>query len=233
MKNSYIYKWLTRCLLLALLLTAQTTEAKIGRYNSRGIYNGFNDNHVVTIGIGANYYFGDLETTKAFSTTQIGGQLTLGYRYQFNQYAAVGLQFNGGMMRGDDTYRYHFKSYYEETDLLYTCFPIPNAGLFLATGVGFGIEVIQFEGNSSTGTSYNNKNTCYTPLIPLQLGYLFKIGDNSRLGLQFCYHFALQDNPGRTLDGYPFYDNQTIVGEKDSQNSDSYASLSIHYEILF
>lgn len=221
--------------LLCLLLGLQTTQSvhAYGRYDRHGIYDGFSDNHHITIGVNADYYFGDLETKALFATSQLGGSFTIGYRYQFNQFAAVGLHATGGMLRGNDQYRYHFQSLFETTELLYTCFPIPNAGLYISTGAGMTVSSVDFAGTSSTGINYAHKETSISPTIPVHLGYTFNVGEHSRLGVQFCYTTTLTDTPNHSLDGYPFLDNGTIIGEKDSQNIDSYFSFGVNYEVYF
>lgn len=227
-------KWLTMLSLVLCLLNSQSAMAAHGRFDRHGIYDGFNDNHHITIGANADYYFGDLETKALFASSQLAGSFNLGYRYQFSQYAAVGINFIGGMLRGDDTYRYHFQSLYESTELLYTCFPIPGIGLYLSTGASLMVSSVDFSGKSSTGISYANKEISLSPMIPIYVGYLFNIGDHSRLGFQFSYHTTLMDTPNKTLDGYPFKDKEgNIIGEKDSQNIDSYFSFGIRYDVYF
>lgn len=223
---------LTLAALLVVALGAQAS--RFGRMNRNGIYYSWSDNNVITLSGGVNYYFGDLETKELFKSSQLGGFGTVGYRYQFSQYAAIGINFSGGVMRGNDFYRYQYNSTFGETELLYTCFPIPDAGLYISTGAGMTLSKVHFRGTSSAGIAYNNNYICYSPVLPISLGYMFSVGDQGRLGVQLSYRLALLDKPSHTLDGYPFIDSSNqIIGEKDSQNLDGYISFSINYEILF
>jgi hypothetical protein len=221
--------------LMLLWVAMMPAIASYSRLNRHGIYCE-PSNNLLIIKVSPTYYFGDLETDSFFATSQLGGMVSIGYRFSFNDFVGIGVDVNGGMLRGSDNKRFDFQSYIVGGDALLGVKPIPNAGLYINAGISLVYSMITKTGHATTGTDfsvYSRKQYNITPMVPIGLGYSFNIGDRCRLGIELSYRIALMDNERRSLDDYPFWDDKGQLVGKQSKYVDGVATAGVVFGYVF
>ncbi|MDR0829151.1 MAG: DUF6089 family protein [Prevotellaceae bacterium] len=214
-------------------LTANVNAQGKWRSGGGGLYD-YSKIFAITLGGGANYYFGDIEKESLFSKyapkqMQYYGQFS--FSFSVMDYLTIRPNIIVDKLSGERNL-YAFKSFNIEPDLLFEFYPWTVhrdwGGVYIYIGAGCNFGKIDFD-YTLAGVDYNRKVNTVMPMIPLGAGVKFNLTDNLQLGLELGYRFALMDNIDHSLDAYPFMHDGTLMKGAGSQWLDGYYTFGLTF----
>ena len=197
------------------LVWTRHTDA-LGRYTGRYLFVA----RGVTVTLGANYYYGDVDYSgrafkEGFQTDNLLGGLTLAYQHPLGSWFNLRSQVGFGALRGaaDSVYKgfpMSFRSLYMEPAMCVDYFPFANMqayglGLYIFIGIGANVSLIEYDfGNPPYEHVRGNALRCL-PIVPCGIGWAFPLGRASglMLNLELSLHQGILDTPVMNLDAYP------------------------------
>ncbi len=173
----------------------------------------------LTVSANGLYYYGDVDRrglamNGGFQTQNVtfGGAAAFAYLMPAGRHTNWRFSLNLGTLRGDnsksyaDSYR-KFNSIFGELAAGVEWFPFPTAGFYLYGGVALAYSYIHYDYMTARGA-----RSSVLPLIPLEIGYDFKIGRSLGIKINFSVHQGIIDTPSCNLDGYPMTAAQNSAG---------------------
>ena len=221
---------MTVCLLLVSLLLPQKTFAvnpaeknKVDvRWtkkpsNRNGLYTVKNSSIAqgVSLTLNALYYYGDVDRNgMAFNggfqpqNLSIGGAASFAYAMPMGRFCNWRFQLGIGSLRGDNSKAFptnakKFNSIFGEFTAGIEIYPFTKAGFYVYAGVGLMYSHIKYNYSLASGTTDS-----FLPVIPLELGYDFKLSKSWMLRVLVAAHQGIVDSPVMNMDGYPMNSGQ-------------------------
>ncbi len=173
----------------------------------------------LTFSLNGLYYYGDVDRrglamNGGFQTQNVtfGGAASFAYTMPAGRHTNWRFGLNLGTLRGDNSKHYtssyrKFNSMFGELSAGVEWYPFPTAGFYLYGGVALTYSYIHYDYMSASG-----KRSSVLPLIPLEVGYDFKIGRSIGIKVNFSVHQGIIDTPICNLDGYPMNASQNSAG---------------------
>lgn len=173
----------------------------------------------ITLSFNVMYYYGDVdEPGVAFKGGFQPKNLSFGGSFAFAYTTPAGKHSNWrfglalGQQKGDNRERYEeqqrlFHSFFGELSAGIEWYPFERAGFYLYAGVAIAYSHINYQYQKTAGVTNS-----FLPMIPLEIGYDFKIGKSFGIKLSVSGHQGLCDTPYLNLDGYPMVASQNKDG---------------------
>lgn len=218
------------------------------RTNSRGLYTrgSTTANYVsngLTISVAALYYYGDVDLpgiafNGGFQTTNlfIGGTASFAYTMPLTNHCNWRFGLSLGALRGDNRGKQMddsgrlgtrmFRSFFFEPAAGIEYYPFSRAGFYLYAGVALNASIIlRSSYNGVEGNPFG-----ILPMIPLEIGYDFRLGRSWLLRIYANVHQGIVDVPYMNLDGFPISKGEGTGG--GNKWADGYFSvgLSLSYK---
>ncbi len=172
----------------------------------------------LTISANALYYYGDVDKrgiamNGGFQKQNVtfGGAASFAYTMPAGKHTNWRFGINVGTLKGDNSTHYEsyrkFNSIFGELSAGVEWYPFDAAGFYLYGGVALIYSYVHYDYKSASGITNS-----FLPVIPLEIGYDFKIGRSFGLKLNFSVHQGIIDTPICNLDGYPMNASQNSAG---------------------
>lgn len=202
--------------------------------------------HVLSLSLGTNYYFGDVEfpgivimntLPSDWINAHLGLYTKLSYMFPLNHYFGIKpaisigkLQANNFEYQDKAERKKQFSSLYIEPQATIEYYPFATQPRWVYIFAGFSLN---FSKISYQHYTYSGTNNIILPMIPIGIGSSFPLSRNVLIGVDLEYHIGLLDTYYCNLDSYPFRtDTNEIVG-KSSNWADSYFSIGISLSYVF
>ena len=176
----------------------------------------------VFVNINAMYYYGDIDMLdQAFvhgfqpQNFSLGGSLHVGYLHPLARFCNLRVSLGAGYLHGNDSSRYEVKSdglkvpvgkgefqnVFGAATAGVEFYPFPRAGFYLYAGLGLVVGYISYDFYK---TSFPKGNTVSAlPILPLEIGYNFRLGSGWFLAVSLAVHQGLIDMEHANLDAWP------------------------------
>lgn len=203
------------------IVWTKSASSHTGRYVTKGstVANS------ISLTLDGVYYYGDVENR---GLAVAGGQLfadnvcgmaKVNYSQPVASMLNMRYSLGGGMLRGNNE-KYADKMFESGSPLSYRkfqswilnaavgveIFPIPDAGFYVYAGLMFNYSNVRMDyGKSAPGADwqYNWKNNSFLPMIPVEVGYQFKLKKSWLMNVHLGFAQGLGDTETLNLDGYP------------------------------
>lgn len=186
-----------------------------------GLYTKQNDAiaNGLTISFNTMYYYGDVDRGGlAFNggfqkqNVSFGGAATFAYTMPSGRHTNWRFGLSAGALKGDNSFSYpdryrKFNSIFGEASVGIEWYPFSQAGLYLYGGIALTYSHITYDFMAAKG-----KANTILPMVPLEIGYDFKIGKSWGLKINVALHQGLCDTPHCNLDAYPMEGSQNQDG---------------------
>ena len=202
------------------IVWTKNASSHTGRYTTKGTTVA----HAISLTLDAAYYYGDVENRGLavaggpLFADNICGMAKINYS-PVASILNIRYSLGGGVLRGNNE-KYADKLYTTENPLSYRkfqswilngavgveIFPIADAGFFIYAGVMFNYSNVTMDyGKDAPGSDwkYNWKNNSFLPMIPVEIGYQFKLKKSWLMNVHVGIAQGLGDNQTLNLDGYP------------------------------
>ncbi len=208
-------------------------------------HSAFSSLHGLRISIDGLYYFGDMEAEgfslgrpnvnnmssgvtvsyiQPLSVVNMRYGIQAGWLHGNNSKADANGESYGGKQRS-------FNSWFIRPAIGVEWYPFSRLGLYVYGGVGVAISCVDYYvlANYSSQRENSGENAFhFLPMIPLELGYNFKLGKGNELNIHLGGSFGLVDSPSMNLDGWATPDG--LDGTSDANKfTDGYLELGIAY----
>ncbi len=176
------------------------------------------------------YYYGDTEaegiSLAAPNVGNIGFLVSANYHQGLTPYIKMRYSLGAGFMQGDNrlykdissTTR-SFQSGVGRLAAGVEYYPIRYAGLYIYAGLALQYNFVSYDILGNEG----NEHTVL-PMIPIEIGYNFKVGDSWRIGIHAGVSQGLIDIPNSNLDAWP---QENFGNSKKNRWADGYFQLGI------
>lgn len=173
----------------------------------------------LTLSFNALYYYGDVDLNgiamnRGFQTQNVtfGGTAAFAYTMLAGKHTNWRFAISAGALKGDNSHAYpdhyrKFNSVFGEASVGVEWYPFSQAGFYLYGGIALTYSHIKYDFMSAKG----NANSIL-PMIPLEIGYDFKLGRSWGLKINVAAHQGLLDTPHCNLDAYPMESLQNQNG---------------------
>ncbi|MCM1034397.1 MAG: hypothetical protein NC038_01865 [Paludibacter sp.] len=173
----------------------------------------------LTLSFNALYYYGDVDLNGiamngGFQTQNVtfGGAAAFAYTMPAGKHTNWRFAISAGALKGDNSHAYpdhyrKFNSVFGEASVGVEWYPFSQAGFYLYGGIALTYSHIKYDFMSAKG----NANSIL-PMIPLEIGYDFKLGRSWGLKINVAAHQGLLDTPHCNLDAYPMESSQNQNG---------------------
>lgn len=198
---------------------------KANSHTGRYVTKGNTVAHSISLTLDAAYYYGDVENR---GLAVAGGQLfadnvcgmaKVNYTQPIASMLSLRYSLGGGVLRGNNekyadilytsdsplSYR-KFQSWILNAAVGVEIFPIPDAGFFIYAGLLLNYSNVRMDygkAGPSGDWLYNWKNNSFLPMIPVEIGYQFKLKKSWLMNVHVGIAQGLGDNGTLNLDGYP------------------------------
>ncbi|MBR1809669.1 MAG: hypothetical protein IJ776_09830 [Paludibacteraceae bacterium] len=203
------------------LVWTKSANSRTGRYITKGT----SVAQAISLTLDAAYYYGDVENRGLalaggpLFADNICGMAKINYSQPVASMLNIRYSIGGGVLRGNNE-RYADKMYATDSPLSYRkfqswilngavgveIFPIPEAGFYIYAGVMLNYSNVRMDYGKSAPDGdwlYNWKNNSFLPMIPVELGYQFKLKKSWLMNVHLGFAQGLGDTETLNLDGYP------------------------------
>lgn len=185
---------------------------------TRNIYRDYYDwDFTTAFTLDGLYYYGDVEN-RGFAmfngpiADNFCGLGKFSVTHRVGNFTHMRYTIAGGVINGDNT-KYADKMATTNTPLSYRNFhswvvngsvgveiyPVHNTGFYLYAGFLFNYSNL----NYTFWKIYHGKQECFLPMIPLEVGYAFRMSENWYINVHLGWTQGLCDKDGWSLDGFP------------------------------
>ncbi len=179
----------------------------------------------VIVSGGLTYYYGDFEPKTQFSKDKLGGNLNIAYVHPIWRHLNVRLSLLGGYQHGERKESEFFRSGYGELALGLECYPFINAGLYFYAGIAANTSFIKYDFGE-----YSGKTIGLVPVVPLEIGYTWYLGNNCFLSVYYSWHPALIDKCGDNMNFGYYMDGKPLYPEDGGwENTDGYHQFGFSF----
>ncbi|MBQ7449159.1 MAG: hypothetical protein IJS73_05075 [Paludibacteraceae bacterium] len=184
----------------------------------------------LTLSVNGLYYYGDndargIALSDGFKSNNLSISGSLAFAYVMPQSRISNWRFslNVGKLRGDNSdirptnYR-KFSSWFGEIAAGIEVYPIRKAGFYIYAGIGVNLGNRKYEfvrgGKqfANTVTVAKGEHFTFAPVIPIEIGYDFRLTKSWGLRLSLSAHQAVVDAPHVNMDGYPMSPSEDAGG---------------------
>ncbi len=208
------------------LVWTKKAHKRTGLYVSK--VNTIADN--LSLHIDGLYYYGDMEVNgmslAAPNIGNLGFSATVNYHQGVTPYIKMRYGIGAGFLQGDNGHyagNYEspraFQSGFARASMGVEYYPIRHKGFYIYAGLALQYSYIDYDILGHAGIEH-----AVLPMIPIEIGYNFKLGKSWNLGIHAGVAQGLLDMPHSNLDGWPSEDFGT---SKYNRFADGYFQLGI------